>query len=346
MKPRDVRECVEIVAKHPAIGPRYGNRIGDLSKVWLRLLTCEAQTASVFQEDDDPRAPICFVGFPMFVTDDFVREMKAPPLRWIGPELMERILGGNSPVLSNRQFREANSRDGLNLLVWEGCMRPEFETNIEVTRLVLSGFIEVHSGFLLKEVVNAQVESAERLRWTLQAGGLLWNPASRRYQKSLNNKDPEEIVKNPNITGTTREVELGRRESWNASWLGALFDYHPPRFGFRPSEQRMLLMALEAGTDRELARELGVSVPTVKKMWLSIYRRVEGNLPEVNSNHPQPDPEIPRRGKEKRRHLLAYLRKHPEELRPVSRKLLSKPTRGPSRKYRSPRNAWLIDSKS
>ena len=33
------------------------------------------------------------------------------------------------------------------------------------------------------------------------------------------------------------------------------------------------------------------------------------------------------RGKEKKHHLLAYLHKHPEELRPVSRKLLNTATR-------------------
>jgi hypothetical protein len=211
-------------------------------------------------------------------------------------------------------------------------MRPEFEANMEVTRLVLSGFIEVHSGFRLKEVVNAQIESVGRLRWTLQTGGLLWNPVSRRYQSSLGNRDPEEIVKNPSITGTTREVELGRRESWNASWLGALFDYHPPRCGFSASEQRMLQAALGGGTDQELAQELGVSLPSVKKMWLSIYRRAKENIPEVNSDHPKPDTEVTRRGKEKRRHLLTYLRKHPEELKPVSLKLLSEPAGKPSKK--------------
>jgi hypothetical protein len=325
MEPKDVRECADIVASHPVIGPRYGNQIGDLSKAWLRLLACEAQRTNVFLAADGPRAPICFVGVSMFVTDDFVREMKTPPLRWIGPELMKRILGGDSPVLSGRQFREANSRGGLNLLVWEGCIRQGFETNIEIPRFIMSGFIEVHSGFLLKEVINSQLEGVERLLWTFQTGGLLWNPVSGIYEKS-SNEDPEKIIRNPHVLGTSRNAELNNQESWNATWVGSLFDYHPPRCGFRPSEQRMLLMALAGGTDDELSEELGVSIPTVKKTWLSIYRRVEQNLPELNPNHPNPKMEMTQRGKEKKRHLLIYLRKHPEELRPVSQKLLSKPS--------------------
>jgi hypothetical protein len=324
MEPKDVRECADIIASHPVIGPRYGNRIGDLSKAWLRLFGCQAKVASVFHDDDNLRAPICGVGVSVFAKDDFVREIKTPPLRWIGPELMRRILEGDSPVLSDRQLREANSRGGLNLLVWEGCFRPEFVTNLEIPRVVMSGFIEVHSGFLLKEAISDQVESVERLRWTIQTGGLLWNPVSAAYQESLD-QDPEEIVKNPHITGTTREAESSQRESWSGTWVGSLFEYRPPRCGFRPSEQRMLLMALGGGTDDELSQELGVSIPTIKKMWLSVYRRVDQNLPDLNPNHPQPEVEMTQRGKEKKRHLLIYLRKHPEELRPVSRKLLSKP---------------------
>src|SRR5580704_2098064 len=95
-----------------------------------------------------------------------------------------------------------------------------------------------------------------------------------QYQKSLD-KAPEEVIKNPHITGTTRKAEFSQRESWSGTWVGSLFDYHPPRCGFRPSEQRMLLMALGGGTDDELSEELGVSIPTVKKMWLSVYRRID-----------------------------------------------------------------------
>jgi len=83
----------------------------------------------------------------------------------------------------------------------------------------------------------------------------------------------------------------------------------------------MLLAALDGGgTDRELAEELNVSVSTIKKMWLSVYRRVAANLPELDPNHSPPDGATIRRGAEKKRYLLAYLRKHLEELRPVARR--------------------------
>jgi len=332
MEPGDVRECAEIIAKHPVVGPRYGSRIKDLSAAWVRLLACEAKSATVFYADDGPHAPICFVGVSIFVTDDFVRELKAAPGFWMGPELVKR---GDSPVLLKGQFAEANSYSGLNLIVWEGCFRSGFEANSEINGYVMSTFIQEHAGYLLKELLSSQIESVERLRWTLSSGARLWNPVAARYEKSFT-LPLECIIEKPHLLGVTREME--RADPWNQSWIGSLFYYRPPRCGFSQSERRMLLTALQGGTDEQLSGELNISVPTVKKMWISVYRRIDDCLPELNPNRLEPEVAMTRRGKEKKRYLLTYLRKHPEELRPVSQKLLSKPpaTDCPSSKRRSP----------
>jgi hypothetical protein len=277
----------------------------------------------VLEEVNGSHAKICFVGVSVFVGDDFVREIKNS-LRWIGPELAKRIVRGNSPLLSDRQLREANSCGGLNTITWEGCIRPEFEQRPEVHRKLLSMFIEEHCGYLWKEAIASQMESVERLQWTLQTGGLLWNAARGRYVESLD-KDPREILKEPHLIGVTREIERGRP----GTWVGALFDYHPPQLGFSPSEQRLLLSALSDRTDEELCNELGTSLSTVKNTWRSVYNRAASRLPDLFPDNSQAGPPLSQRGKEKRRPLLAYLREHPEELRPVSRKLLQRGTAQP-----------------
>ena len=81
---------------------------------------------------------------------------------------------------------------------------------------------------------------------------------------------------------------------------------------------------LGGGTDKELADALNVSAPTIKKLWLSIHRRIANSIPELVPVRIDFEPEHASRGKEKKRRILAYLREHPEELRPVSRKLLRK----------------------
>jgi hypothetical protein len=196
---------------------------------------------------------------------------------------------------------------------------------------MLSVFIEEHRGYHWKEAISSQMESVDRLLWTLNSGGLFWDPGLGRYIESLA-KEPLEILRKPHILGVTREIEHQRP----GSWVGALFDYHPPQIGFSRGEQRLLLSALSGQTDEELSADLGTSASTVKNTWRSIYNRAASCLPELFPEYTRSDARISERGKEKKRHLLAYLREHPEELRPVSRKLLEQAVarQGRTRKYR------------
>ena len=321
MQPEDIGECVRIVADHPVIGPRYGSTIGQLAGAWQRVLGSGANTATVFHAGEDERAPICLFGFSVMVRDDFVREMKKLPLFWAGPELTTRVIMGDSPLLKDKELREANSQDGMNLLVWEGCARPGYEAQPEVGRFMMAAFIEVHQGYRWKEIISSQAESPDRLRHILNTGGFLWDPIAGCYMAGVD-KTLDEIVSMPHIVGITCELERKREGNWGGSWVGSLFDYHAPVLGFSSSEQRLLSSALSGATDDQLAGTLGTSLATVKKMWVSIYNRVEDRLPALIPDRLPADASTGSRGKEKRRRLLAYLREHFEELRPVSRRLL------------------------
>lgn len=321
MRPKDVEECVRIVADHPVIGRRYGKAITELRPAWLRLLDCQAKSAVVFEEVERTRVRTWGLGIAVFVADEFLREVKTPPLFWWGPELARRFMQGRPPLLSDEQLREANSYGGLNNLTWEACMRPEFEKRADVYHEMIGAFIQLHCGFFWKEILCCQLESAERFHWALDAGGFLWDATTGCYVK-LGDKKAEELFKVPHLVGITRELESSRP----GSWVGALFDYQAPRVGFSGAEQRMLLAALSGATDEKLAEELGISPSTVKNNWRSIYDRAGSHLPELFSVDAPGDARASERGKEKRRHLLAYLREHLEELRPVSRKLLQKTT--------------------
>lgn len=316
MQPKDVRECAEIIASHPVIGPRYGTAIADLRPAWLRLLGCEAMRTAVYEEVDKDRAKILGLGVGVFVNDDFMRELKTLPMFWFGPELAKRVMRQTSPVLSDKEVRQANSCDGLNLLVWEAFSRSNPTNQSALYRLMVSVYVEEYRGFLLKEMITSQVESVERLHWAVDAGGFCWDPTKACYVKSLKGS-AEGYIRKPHLVGLTRELEANR----HGSWVGTLFDYHTPRFNFSRAEQDILLAALrmESGTDQELAKELGVSLTTIKKTWLSVYDRVSECEPKLIPGREEPDSRAPKRGKEKRRRLLAYLREHPEELRPRER---------------------------
>jgi hypothetical protein len=313
MEPKDVVGCAEIVASNPVIGPRYGTWIKGLGRAWLRLLNSEAMTTAVFEEIDRGRVRLAGVGVGVFVGDDFICELKTPPQFWIGPMLVERILTGDSPVLSDREVRRANSGEGLNELVWETLAAPNFSLRTEMYHLMGRAYIEIHRGYHLKEMITSQAESPERLQWAMDAGGLYWDPKVARYIKSPRT-GAKRLVKAPHIVGITRELEFTRP----GSWVGSLFDYHPPRCGFSASERRLLICSISNRypTNAALARNLGISLPTVKKNWLSIYDRASEHVPELFDDSTTTGP---KRGKEKRRRLLAYLQEHAEELRPTER---------------------------
>jgi hypothetical protein len=311
---KDVRECAEIVAAHPVIGPRYASALPKLRPAWSSLVGSEAAIMVVFEAIEGSRSVICGVGVAVFVHDEFLRELKKRPF-WIGPELAKRIVGGKSPVLSDKQFREANSSCGLNHVTWEGIVRPDFEENSELRRKLPTALIAEHRGLFLNEAIANQMDSNERLRWTLEVGALLWDPAAGRYVERFP-KDPHELIRNPHVVGISREAETRR----TGTWVGALFDYTPPRCGFSTAERQLLSAALTGAIDQELSTKLSISMSTIKKNWGSIYRRAASSLPDVFLDNSPPVAGTGERGKEKRRYLLAYLREHPEELRPQSRK--------------------------
>jgi len=317
MRPKDVRECVEIVAAHPIVGPRYGSAIANLAPAWLRLLSCNGFASALVFEEEKAGSRILAVGASVFVSDNFLREVKTPPLFWFGPELATRVARGNySSVLSQKQTQLANSHSGLNLAVWHGCLRIEDIDRVEVWHKLMDAFLDHHSGFLLKELV-AQGESPQHLVGMRNTGGSLLKPADGCYG-NLDEKDFFELVLEPHVIGLTRAMALKQP----GSWISTLFFYQPPRFGFSRSEQQLLLSALSGRTDEELSDDLAITLSAVKKTWRSAYDRVTASLPELMPGNSHMSEGSSKRGKDKKQHLIAYLREHPQELRPVSRKLL------------------------
>ena len=97
-----------------------------------------------------------------------------------------------------------------------------------------------------------------------------------------------------------------------------LFTYLEPVMRLRDTDQELLLAALDGLTDGQLADVLDLKLPALKKRWASLFDRVGRVRPDLV---PQSDRETPdTRGPQKRHRLLAYLREHPEELRPLSAK--------------------------
>ena len=102
----------------------------------------------------------------------------------------------------------------------------------------------------------------------------------------------------------------------NGSVANALFHHAEPVLRLRDADQQLLIAALRGLTDEDLSSKLRISLTAVKKRWLSIFERTVDARPDL---FPAVDLHKNglKRGRQKRHHVLVYIRAHPEELRPI-----------------------------
>jgi hypothetical protein len=279
---------------------------GQLPGIWASLLSKDQAISSVVEDIGAPKkGSLLALGLSVFIRDEFARQAGTSPLFWIGPELIRRIEKDDSPILDSAAIRKANSGDGLNVFVWEIDIRPVPENDfLAIASDISNMFFKQHAGYKIKEVM-AQHPFGRVMHAGFQVGGWFLQNGRGEYAPL-----PEPKPGAPFVLGFTRE--LARKLP--GRWISTLFDYREPRIFLSPAEQRLLLRALEGHTDDEISNELAISSSAVKKCWQSIYTRVGLRLPELL---PQSDSNGSARGSEKKRHLLSYLRIHPEELRPL-----------------------------
>jgi hypothetical protein len=96
---------------------------------------------------------------------------------------------------------------------------------------------------------------------------------------------------------------------------------HPrdPQFGLARGEQELLEVALDGLDDTLAAGALFVSVAAIKRRWSSIFERVAALRPDLC-----PADGEGTRGIQKRQRILAYMRNHPEEMRPYKARLAAR----------------------
>jgi len=80
----------------------------------------------------------------------------------------------------------------------------------------------------------------------------------------------------------------------------------------------VLARAVLDESDEEIAREIGLSIAAVKKVWRRAYDRVTDQAPALLAMDEGGPGST--RGKEKRRKLVRYLRYQLHELRPITRR--------------------------
>jgi hypothetical protein len=116
----------------------------------------------------------------------------------------------------------------------------------------------------------------------------------------------------PAFMGLTREQARMRLPG---TTIRNCFESEPPRFRFSAQQRRLLWLSLFDDADTALMPALGVSVHGLKKLWKGVYERIEDVAPDFFGGDVGGDDDG-KRGPEKRRQVLAYVRQRLEELRP------------------------------
>lgn len=286
-----------------------------LLRLWGDLLTRRCGHSAVIEDEEQPtgRRLVGF-GISAFVGDEFLREAKSRSSPHLARHALERWARGSSPFLTFEDIRRANSGDGLNCFVMHIGFSERFQSAEDVVlgwQCLYEAFVQQHRGYRLKELIQEMYGETD-LRMVLSMDATLWTD----YAEAL--KSNTSLAQSPDRRPYLIVVRREDAFTPGPSHATAIFIYTPPRFYFTDAEQDLLYRAIQGATDAQLADRLRISLTAVKKRWNTIYERVTTVDPELLAEAAHSTTPAGRRGAEKRRRLLVYLRDHPEELRPAT----------------------------
>lgn len=293
----DLLPCLNL--QPASVGDAFTGRDAAL-RVWRSFLQDPAFHGTVM-ESDVPVAGQTIVGcgLGVFVTTAFANREIADPKPGLNARIIAGVAQHKPVVLSRAEIAAGNAGGGLDFVNLFGTWREgalNADQLAEVQALLGTSFVEHLGGYrfhrVLKEVVGASGISFARATGTYRLVAEFPQTGSA-------------------LAVVTKESALAAPYSMGA----ALYRYRAPVLRLRPAEQVLLQAALSGKTDAEVSADLGLSLEAVKKRWLSIFARVEQYLPDILN---QSGADTEGRGPQKRHRILAYIRAHPEELRPYA----------------------------
>lgn len=297
LREADLSHCLKIQPE--CLGDQIAGRNAAF-RVWKTFLDNPSFQATVI-ESERPIAghKVVACGMGVFVTAAFAdREIRDPR-----PGLNARIIAGVASrepiVLSRADIGAGNAGEGLDFVNLYGTWRDGImnaDQLAEVHALLGTSFVEHYSGYRFKRVLKEAIGDS-RIDLARATG---------TYRLLAEFPDSHSA-----LAVVTRESALTAPYSAAAS----IYRYQPPVLRLRPAEQKLLASALTGKTDAELSVELGLSIEATKKRWLSIFERVDQFKREILT---QTEADSDGRGPQKRHRVVAYVRAHPEELRPFS----------------------------
>lgn len=295
----DLMICLEMQAA--CIGDKLVGRKAAL-RVWNELLSSPSFLGMVI-ESERPIAGhrIVGCGLGVFVSPRFADQEIANPQPGLNARIIASCEAGETVVMNYEELGLCNATNGVDFVNMYGTWREEVSTPqdlSEVKALMATSFLESHAGYRLNRVLKEAI-GVSRMSFASATG--IWRVLA---------EFPEADSALFNVV--SKEIAVGLPYSVAA----IIYNYREPILGLVKGDQQLLTAALKGATDAELALQLGVSLTAIKKRWLSVFARFEDVKPELPFISAGKTPDYPKRGSQKRHHVLSYVRAHPEELRP------------------------------
>jgi len=297
MQPRDFAACASMLQDD--FGPQDQALVPDLTGLWGALLESRCANGGVVEEHEGASQRIVGFGFSLFLTDDFLREVRESDSPHISHVLIAAWKAGRRPWLSLPEIRQSNRGEGLNLLILHTVMGlPEMteESRAAVRDRMIDDLFANHQGYNIKYVVKEVFGSDDRDRH-LQFG----------FRQVNDYGVSEGPGRQPYLLGISRAEALDPASE--GRYIRGLFRYVEPVCRLTPADQELVQLALAGLGESAIAEALGISKESVKSRWDSIYSHIPVSLEGKLG--------LSEKGLGRGRVLLQWLREHPEEWRPT-----------------------------
>lgn len=276
-----------------------------LPKIFARMLTMESVVSRVFEDATVPESPRRISNhLVVYVKPQFADELRQAREPFLGRRIALRFLQDPTVLLDAKGIRRAHEGRGLDLVSMHSTYLetvPGEMGSLEHREEASRNFFHIHRGLRIWQY----------LRETYSQNAALHDHNAGMRKRCAITRPAS--IRTPHLYGIDREEAL----SCPGQMVERIFPEHTPILNLRPLHRELLNRALVGETDEDLAESLGLSVAAIKSRWKAVYLHIEQHCPALlagwNRNTYAPSA----RARERRRHLLNYLREHIEELRPI-----------------------------
>jgi hypothetical protein len=306
LRAHDLPECLNLLPPYLSFDVAGRER---LARWWAQAVDAPGMISGVMEDMAlPPRQRIQGWGVSIIAPPALVErlDLLGTPRAHVTQRAYRELIEGGVGLLDDREVAQQNGRGEPVLLILHFTVQRSDVSDPyaqKVFALANDAFRAFHDGYQWRTMVYEN--SALTTAFAVSSG---FQPTRFADEETLEGLSLE---RRPALFMLTREQA---RRTMPGSPARNAFEWQPPRFRFNAAQRRLLSNALFDENDEALMALLGVSTHGLKKLWRGIYERIDDVEPEFFGDSGGADDG--KRGPEKRRQVLAYVRQRLEELRP------------------------------